>query len=285
MHINIGGFQKNTLIDFPETLASLVFTQGCNFRCPYCHNPSLIPFHTFQTDLSETTFQNNRVKEWYQDNQNNKVIEVDEIFTFLKKRKGLIDGVVITGGEPTLQRELAQFCSKIKNIGFKVKLDTNGSRPEIIESLLKRGLVDFIAMDIKSNDIGYQHLVKRYESTTLINIGSKKVKSESKKIKYLRFDFSLIIKSIELIMQYAPIYEFRTTCVKPFISKEVMVEIGKMIKGASNYVLQHCSKSVKMFNPDFFQKQNPYPNPFFSDDEITEFKDIVKGYVQHCSIR
>ncbi|MBF0301569.1 MAG: anaerobic ribonucleoside-triphosphate reductase activating protein [Desulfamplus sp.] len=285
MHFNIGGFQKNTLIDFPGVVASLVFTQGCNFSCPYCHNPALIPFYPFQTDSHQTNLQKNintQANKYFETNQ---LINVNEIFAFLKKRKGLIDGVAITGGEPTFQTGLEPFCFRLKNMGLKVKLDTNGSRPDVIENLIKRELVDFIAMDIKSNCTGYQYFVKDGEYCLPINAGSEKSKCSSEKIKHIKFDFSLILKSIKLIMKHAPDYEFRTTCIKPFISQEIMTEIGKMIKGASHYVIQHCSKNSNMLNPLFFQKNNPYPNPFFSDDELDEFKLIVEPYVERCSIR
>lgn len=251
MHLKIGAFQKNTLIDFPGVVASLVFTQGCNFRCPYCHNPSLIPG---QPDSLQKTYP-----------QTDTLIDPGEIFSFLKKRKGLIDGVTITGGEPTLQTGLEPFCFRLKNMGLKVKVDTNGSRPDVIENLIKRKLLDFIAMDIKSNQAGYKYLTGEQKSEC--------------------FNFKMLSKSIRLIIKKAPAYEFRTTCIKPFISIEIMAEIGEMIRGASSYVLQHCSQNVNMLNPAFFQKNNPYPDPFFNDDELLELKDMVQGDVQNCSIR
>ncbi|MBF0112570.1 MAG: anaerobic ribonucleoside-triphosphate reductase activating protein [Desulfamplus sp.] len=264
MSLRVGGFQKNTLIDFPGVVASLVFTQGCNFRCPYCHNPSLIPLYPHKTDSNKS----NQIDPAYlQTNDYIDLIDPSEVFEFLKKRKGLIDGVTITGGEPTLQPQLASFCFRLKNMGLKVKVDTNGSRPDVVEQLLKRELVDFVAMDIKSNKAGYQQIAQN-------------------------FNFLLILKSIKIIIKRSPAYEFRTTCVKPFISKEIMHQIGEMIKGASSYVLQHCSKNVEMLNLNFFQNfnVNNLPDfddsfPFFSDDEFIELKSIAEKYVQNCSIR
>lgn len=286
MHISIGGFQKNTLIDFPGVVASLVFTQGCNFRCPYCHNPGLVPFYPFQIDSHQeidspqANPNGNIAKEKY--NLTVKLIDPNEIFDFLKKRTGLIDGVAISGGEPTLQPGLESFCFRLKNMGLKVKVDTNGSHPSVVENLIKRKLVDFIAMDIKSNRAGYQYLLRSDQYSVPITRSSK---LELKRVKPIKFDFSPILRSIKLIMKRAPAYEFRTTCIRPFVSQEIVAEIGEMIKGASHYVLQHCSKNVQMLNPDFFQKQNPYPDPFFSDPEIDQLQRIAQTHVQRCSIR
>ena len=129
--MKIGGLQKNTLIDFPGHLACALFTIGCNFRCPFCHNSKLVlPAFIKKKE--------NHIKE-------------KEFFSFLETRKELLDGVVITGGEPCLQLDLENFCSDIKNMGFKIKLDTNGTMPEVLENLFKNKLVDYVAMDIKSN--------------------------------------------------------------------------------------------------------------------------------------
>ena len=135
--MHIGGFQKNSLIDFPGTIACIVFIQGCNFICPYCHNPDLV------------VSPSKKVGDLYDENK---------IFQFLEKRKGFLEGVVITGGEPTLQTDLLLFCEKIKQMGYKVKLDSNGTRPETVAKLLNNQLVDFISMDIKTSLENY-HLV------------------------------------------------------------------------------------------------------------------------------
>ncbi|MBF0204945.1 MAG: anaerobic ribonucleoside-triphosphate reductase activating protein, partial [Desulfamplus sp.] len=199
---------------------------------------------------------------------------------FLKKRKGLIDGVAITGGEPTLQPALESFCFRVKNMGFKIKVDTNGSRPDVLENLFRRELVDFIAMDIKSDLEGYKYLVngtKNYNQTK----NNKNRISTTTEIVAKTFDFALILKSIKLIIEKSPAHEFRTTCVKPFITQAIMHKISKMIKGASSYVLQHCSRNVKMFNPIFFQNYDP----FFSDSEFEQLKNIAESYGHNCSIR
>ncbi len=255
--MHLGGFQKNTLIDFPGHIACLVFTSGCNFRCPYCHNPELVvpgaltslksrkdSNHTHLIFCPETHIASAEVKE-------------KDVFSFLERRNGLLNGVAITGGEPALQKDLEEFCLKVKTMGFDVKLDTNGSLPQIIKNLLDKRLVDYVAMDIKSNLAGYEKLAGKQ-----VNI-------------------SAISRTIKIIMELAPDYEFRTTCVKPFIDKTIMADIGKMIEGASLYVLQQCSRNVNVLNPEFFIDNKP----FFSDDELVLLRQDVKDYVQKCTIR
>jgi len=273
MALKLGGFQKNTLIDFPGVVASLVFTQGCNFRCPYCHNPALIPFSPHeQPSLPDNSFATSAFKQKDSFRYRESLIEEAEVFTFLKKRKGLIDGVAITGGEPTLQPDLEAFCFRLKNMGLKVKVDTNGSRPKVLENLFRRELVDFIAMDIKSNADGYKYLTGGLNG---VQVSSNTIDTA------LTFDFSLILNSIQLIINHSPAYEFRTTCIKPFVTPEIMTEIGEMIQGASHYLLQNCSQNVTMFNPTFFNNQYP----FFSAGGLEELKSLVQPYVKSCSIR
>ncbi len=184
-------------------------------------------------------------------------IDEKEIISFLKKRKKLIDGVVISGGEPTLHDDLADFCFKIKEMGYKIKLDTNGSNPKILKNLFEKELIDFTAMDIKTSPENYHILAGK------------------------KFDSVRIPESIEVIRKNAPSYEFRTTCVKPFIDKIIINDIGEMIQGASSYILQQCSRDVRMLNPGFFKSQNR----FFSDEEILELKTKVENYVVNCSVR
>ncbi len=234
--MNIGGFQKNSLIDFPETIAAILFTQGCNLICPYCHNPDLI------------ASPQKRAGTLYDENK---------IFEFLEKRKGFIEGVVITGGEPTLQNDLLFFCRKIKDMGYKLKLDTNGTRPEVLSKLFKENLVDFVSMDIKTSLENY-HLVLPG-----------------------KFDTAKILKSTRLLMDKAPAYEFRTTCARPFVSKKIMEEIGKMIKGASKYVLQKCSRNVIVLEPDFLTDDKN----FFSDDQMRKLQETIDEYVVTSLVR
>lgn len=179
----IGGLNKMSLIDFPETVSAVVFTMGCNFRCPFCHNPELVLPEKFNTPLDE-----------------------EELFSFLKKRKGLLDGVVVTGGEPTIHKDLPEFVTKIKELGFKVKLDTNGTKPEMLKELIENKLVDFIAMDIKAS-------MKKYELLSGCNTNLEKLR-----------------ESIELIKKSAIYYQFRNTFVKPLLTDSDAVEIRKIVE-------------------------------------------------------
>ncbi|MBR3767807.1 MAG: anaerobic ribonucleoside-triphosphate reductase activating protein [Clostridia bacterium] len=191
--MNISGFQKLTLLDFPGHTACTLFTLGCNMRCPFCHNTPLVT-GTAQESYSE-----------------------EEIFSFLKKRQGLLDGVAITGGEPLLQKDIAQFLRKIKDLGYSVKLDTNGSFPDKLSLLLEEGLVDFVAMDIKNTK-------EKYSLTSGVEI-----------------DFSLIEKSVDIIKNSGIDREFRTTVVKEYHTEEDIISIAKFLGKTEKYYLQ-CFK-------------------------------------------
>ncbi|MCP3872274.1 MAG: anaerobic ribonucleoside-triphosphate reductase activating protein [Desulfobacteraceae bacterium] len=234
--MDIGGFQKNSLIDFPGTIACIVFTQGCNFICPYCHNPDLV------------ASPKKRAGELYDETM---------VLEFLERRKGFLEGVVITGGEPSLQKGLKEFIKKVKEMGYKLKLDTNGTRPHILANLFEEQLIDFISMDIKTSIDNYNLVVPQ------------------------KFDANKILESIQLLMEKAPAYEFRTTCVRPFISKDIMNTIGKMITGASTYILQQCSKNVTVLDPGFLKTNNC----FFSKKDMIELKRTIDTYVDASVIR
>jgi pyruvate formate lyase activating enzyme len=163
----IGGLQKTTLIDFPGRVAATIFTIGCNFRCPFCHNKDLVSVKNFE----KSSFN---------------YISENDIFKFLETRKGILDGVCITGGEPTIQKDLINFCQKLKKLGLEVKLDTNGTRPKLVVELLKKNLVDYIAMDVKNNFDSYQSAVG-----TKINI--EKIVESIKKISQSKIEFELRI--------------------------------------------------------------------------------------------
>jgi len=186
--MKIGGLQKLTLVDYPGKIAATVFLIGCNFRCGFCHNPELI------------------------DSSKKEVISEKEFFDFLKERKGLLDGVCITGGEPTIVSDLFNFIKKIKDLGFLVKLDTNGSNPEILKELINS--LDYIAMDVKTS-------MKKYN------------KAVGKEI-----DLNNINKSIDLIKDSNIDYEFRTTVIPGLVDKNDIIEIGKWLKGVKKIVLQ-----------------------------------------------
>lgn len=226
----IGGLQKTSLTDFPGKISAIVFTVGCNFRCGYCHNPELYSLKTV-----------------------NKIAERD-ILSFLEKRKGVLDGVVITGGEPTLQNDLAPFIKKVKKMGYLVKLDTNGSNPDVVARLLKNKLLDYIAMDIKSSFDKYEAVVKR------------------------KIDITKIKKSIDLIMKSGIDYEFRTTIVRDELDENDLIKIGEMIKGARLYALQKFVSS-KVYDKNFYKKSS------YSQNELDLIKDKLKNYVSEIIIR
>lgn len=179
----IGGLNKLSLIDFPDTVSAVVFTMGCNFRCPFCHNPELVIPDQFNEPIAE-----------------------EELFEFLSKRKGLLDGVVVSGGEPTIHNDLPEFIEKIKKIGFKVKLDTNGTNPEVINKLVQNNLLDFIAMDIKAP-------LKKYKTLTGCETNIKNLE-----------------ESIKIIKNSAVRFQFRNTMVKPLLSDNDAIEIVKIVE-------------------------------------------------------
>ncbi|MBW2027181.1 MAG: anaerobic ribonucleoside-triphosphate reductase activating protein [Deltaproteobacteria bacterium] len=178
------------------------------------------------------------------------------ILNFLKQRQGLLDGVVISGGEPTLQPGLFAFCQKLKELGYAVKLDTNGTRPDVIRGLLRAGLVDYIAMDIKAALVDYSLF------TPKDSVASK------------------IQKSIQLIMEFASAYEFRTTCIKPIINEASVRSIAEMIEGAMLYALQRLRKT-RVLRPDFFENGRGT----CEDSELHHLRSIALHFVKDCIIR
>jgi len=201
--MNIAGFQKLTLIDYPGHLATTVFTVGCSFRCPFCHNPELVDRGSWNVEQSS---------------------KEKEFFKFLKTRLGKLDGVCITGGEPTIQPDIIEFIKKIKEMGYAVKLDTNGTRPDVVRKVIQEKLVDFIAMDIKNH-------LEKYDETT----GSKT-------------DQGRIRLSVELIKNSGINYEFRTTVVPGLHVEKDFIKIAEWLKGAKSYWLQRYRQS-KILDP------------------------------------
>lgn len=190
--MNIGGFQKLTLLDYPGKVACTVFTVGCQLRCPFCHNASLV------THIDPSA-----------------VIDEEAVISYLQKRKGVLDGVCVTGGEPLLQKDLPSFLRKIKELGLSVKLDTNGVAPERLREILGEGLVDYVAMDVKSD---FEH----YAETVGIP----------------DFDVTPVKESIRLLMNGEIDYEFRTTVVAQLHTEERLTALAKAIKGTPRWFLQ-----------------------------------------------
>ena len=208
------GLQKMTLLDFPGRVACTVFLNGCSFRCPWCHNYELA------VESAEP------------------VMEEEEFFAFLKKREGLLEGVAITGGEPCLSPELPAFLRKIRELGFLTKLDTNGAHPEMLEKILQEGLADYVAMDIKNSPGKY--LLTAGLAGNAENAGNAGSSGEAARQEKARQEALLgrIRRSISLIMELAPDYEFRTTVISQFHTEQDFAEIGEMIRGARRYFLQ-----------------------------------------------
>jgi len=229
--MKIGGLQKLSLIDFPGLLSCIVFTQGCNFRCSYCHNPELVLPEKFSPE-----------------------IDIDSFFQFLEMRKKYLEGVSITGGEPTIHSDLPLFIEKIKNMDFKVKLDTNGWNPEILKKLFEKELLDYISMDVKGPFDKYSEIAG--------------VKVDIEKIK----------ESIELIKEAKIPYEFKTTVVKSQISFNDFKKIGEVIKGARHYFLQKFIPT-KCVNPSFLKETT------YSDEEFEDIKKFMNSFVEKCEIR
>ena len=241
----IGGLQKTTLIDFPHKVACTVFTVGCNFRCPFCHNDNLVTFENFNKS---------RIS----------LISLREFFTFLEKRKNMLDGVCITGGEPTINADLPEFIKEIKENGFLVKLDTNGTNPKMLKKLIRDNLLDFIAMDIKCNLEGYQNIVR-----VPVNIESIK-------------------ESIKLILTSNLKYELRTTVVPGLQTVQNIQQLGIDIQKLSESVKIPLSNSpyfLQAFSPNNCYDKKLNNTVPFTDDELQELIDAVKPFLLRASLR
>jgi len=237
--MQIGGLQKLTLIDYPGKIVATVFLIGCNFRCPYCHNPELVDPKQIKNQV--------QIKEL-------------DFFKFLDKRINLLDGVCITGGEPTVSPDLPRFIKKIKKRGFLVKLDTNGSNPKMLKFLIKNNLIDFIAMDVKTS-------ISKYN----------KVKAKNK--------IPQIKESINIIKNSNKDYEFRITVVPRIVDKKDIKEIGKWLEGAKKFVIQQfrpvssTEGSIKSLDPSF-ENIKPY-----SLQTLQKMVKILKPYIDTVELR
>ena len=227
--MKIHGLQKMTLLDYPGKVACTVFLGGCEFRCPFCHNWELI-------DMSAPA-----------------IMDDTELLKFLDTRRGLLDGVAFTGGEPLLRKDLPELIRRIRDMGFLIKLDTNGNNPEPLAAVVGEGLIDYVAMDIKNSP-------ERYGET----------------IGLPGYDISNVLASAEFLLNGSVEYEFRTTVVKQFHDRESFEKIGEWIKGAEKYYLQV-----------FVDRETvPYSGlESYTKEEMEEFLNIVKKSVKHAEIR
>ena len=231
--MRLGGLQKLTLLDFPEHVACTVFTWGCNFRCPYCHNSSLV--------LSDRVHEEG-------------LIEEEEFFKFLEKRKGRLDGVAITGGEPLIQPDIMEFMKKIRDMGYLIKLDTNGSFPDKLKAILDAGLADYVAMDIKTSLDGYK------DACGITNPPIDK-----------------LTESIAILRSSGVPFEFRTTVIDELHDEEVFSRIGDLIEGVDRYYLQRFEDSGELI------EEGRYHAP--SEEKLRRLLEVVRKKVPKAQIR
>jgi len=229
--MEIGGLQRFSLIDYPGKICSIIFTRGCNFRCPYCHNPELVDPKRFAP-----------------------LIPMDEIFYFLHKRKEKLDSVTITGGEPLIHSDIGGFIRPIREMGYAVKIDTNGSRPALLESLIHDKLLDYISMDIKAPP-------EKYAVVAGVTV-----------------DIEAIRHSIDLIMNSGVDYEFRTTVPRSLLGPDDILAVGRLITGARRYILQKFVPS-KVLDTSFQTADT------FTDDEFGMIQASLASSVDIVTIR
>lgn len=228
--MNIQGIMKLTLLDYPGKVACTIFTGGCNFRCPFCHNASLV------------------LPEQFDEPQ-----DTEEIFSFLQKRRGVLDGVCLTGGEPLLHKDTLHFLAQIKNLGYSVKLDTNGSFPDKLKEIVSAGIIDYVAMDIKNCE-------EKYAATAGVD----------------NFDFTPVKESIDFLLSGAIPFEFRTTVMREFHDETSFKGIAKLISGAENYFIQNFVHSGNLIGTGFSG---------FTTEELSSFAEIIRPHVKNVSLR
>lgn len=234
----IGGFVRVDSVNYPGLVACTIFTKGCNFRCPYCHNPSLV--------CDGTMSQNG------DDANDFESFTVDKVFSYINQRHGLLDAVVVSGGEPCLQAGLLDFLGEVKKLGLRTKLDTNGSFPDKLEKALDEGLLDYVAMDIKTS-------VQRYGV-----VGCR--------------DVDAVRRSVDIVMRKAPDYEFRTTCEKGVVQPEDIASIGLWVKGAKRFYLQR-------FNPKVTLDESLGDGVQYSYEDLEGFAKELGAFVDSVKIR
>ena len=228
--MKIGGLQKTSLLDYPGKISAIIWTVGCNFKCPFCYNPQLVKGEV-------------------------ELIDENKIFSFLKKRKNLLEAVSITGGEPLLQQDIVGFTEKLKKMGYLVKIDTNGTFPDRLEKLLDEKLVDYVSMDVKAP-------LEKYNELTGVKVNVSKIK-----------------KSIEIIKNQASDYEFKTTIIPSFLSKEDIVKIAELLKNSKRYYLQQFKNDTPLISEDLRQIK-PYPREY-----LEGIIEQIKPFFKQCKLR
>lgn len=230
--MQVTGIQKLTLLDYPGTVACTVFTAGCNFRCPFCHNAMLVLPEQIETNY----------------------LTDGEVFDFLRKRRGVLDGVAVTGGEPLLHRDMPEFLSRIKELGYKIKLDTNGSNPALLREIVEAELVDRVAMDIKNAPESY-----------------------AETIGFERFDIAPVEQSKNFLLEGSVDYEFRTTVVRGIHTKESLIGAAKWISGAKEYYLQQFKDSGSLVMGEGLSA--------YDEKQMHELAEAVREYVPTVEVR
>lgn len=228
--MNIKGYIKTSLVDYPGLIATTAFTSGCNMRCPFCHNKELV------IDPS------------------NEFIPIEEFLAFIKKRQPVLEGICITGGEPTLQKDLPELLSQLKAYNLKIKLDTNGLNPNVLETLLYRNLLDYVAMDIK-NSLSKYAITAGISADLLPNI----------------------LKSVEILQSSKIDYEFRTTVIKEFHDINDFKEVGMWLKGSKKYYLQQYKYSENQISSKIYTA--------YHQDELEDFKQVLLPYFDLVALR
>ena len=230
--MKVTGIQKLTLLDYPGTVAYTVFTAGCNFRCPFCHNAMLVlPEQITQDYLTD-----------------------DEVFDFLRKRRGVLDGVAVTGGEPLLHKDMPDFLARVKELGYKIKLDTNGSNPDLLREIVEKKLVDRVAMDIKNAP-------EKYAET----------------IGFEHFDLGPVEESKNFLLAGNMDYEFRTTVVRGIHTEESLIGAAKWIQGAGEYYLQQFKDSGNLVLGEGLSA--------YDEKQMHALADAVREYVPAVEVR
>lgn len=230
--MQITGIQKLTLLDYPGTVACTVFTAGCSFRCPFCHNAMLVlPEQMTQDYLTD-----------------------DEVFDFLRRRRGVLDGVAVTGGEPLLHKDIPDFLGRVKELGYKIKLDTNGSNPALLREIVGKRLVDRVAMDIKNSPGSYAGTIG-----------------------FERFDLAPVEESKNFLLSGCVDYEFRTTVVKGIHTRESLIEAAKWIRGAKEYYLQQFKDSGNLVLGDGLSA--------YDEKQMHALADAVREYIPAVEVR